>query len=384
MKYDFDKLIDRRGTACVKWDLCPAPDVLPLWVADMDFEAAPCIREALQRRLDHGVFGYVTLPSSYYRALQWWYERYGWTIVRDHVVHTIGVVPALAAIVKALTKPGDAVLLQSPVYNCFFSCITGAGCEVVDSPLVYKAATYHIDFEDLKRKAANPRVKLMLLCNPHNPAGRVWTEEELHRVGEICERNGVFVVSDEIHNGLAMPGHRYTPYATMGFQHFATCVSPSKSFNIAGLQNAAMVIPDDEAREKIATQIQDLEIGIVNPFGVVAFEAAYSPEGAEWLAQLNEYIYANYCHLRQFFADHLPELTVTRLEGTYLVWVECSALGFSDSKALEAALQQKARVWFNAGQMYAPQGSQFLRINIACPRAILTEALTRFHAYVRA
>uniref|UniRef100_UPI003FEFECB1 MalY/PatB family protein n=1 Tax=Phocaeicola sp. TaxID=2773926 RepID=UPI003FEFECB1 len=245
MRYDFDEIIPRRNTNSYKWDSAADADVLPLWVADMDFRTAAPIVEALQRRVAHGIFGYTRVPDAYYDAVtDWFARRHGWTIRRDWMIYTSGVVPALSAVIKALTVPGDKVLVQTPVYNCFFSSIRNNGCGMVSSPLTYEDRTYRMDFEDLERKAADERVKVMLLCNPHNPAGRVWTREELTRLGDICLRHGVTVVSDEIHCELVYPGHTYTPFASLSeefLQHSVTCVSPSKSFNMAGLQIATIV-----------------------------------------------------------------------------------------------------------------------------------------------
>ena len=387
MNYDFDKIVPRRGSASVKWDSCPSEETLPLWVADMDFPAAPCIVDALRRRVEHGVFGYVRVPDSYYDAIiQWFRRRHGWTIEREWLLYTIGVVPAISAILQALTLPGQKVLVQTPVYNCFFSSIRNSGCQIVESPLVYENETYHIDFDDLQRKVADPNVTVMLLCNPHNPAGRVWTRDELLRVAQICLDNQVFVISDEIHNEIVMPGHRYTPYGTLGQQFLlnaAICTSPSKSFNIAGLQNANITIADPQVRARVDRAININEICDVNPFGVEALQAAYSKEGEEWLEQLLAYLHANYLFLCDFFRHHLPQFPVTRLEGTYLVWVDCSTLS-SDSEQLEADLLSKAHVWFNAGAMYSTGKSAFLRINIACPRETLRKALEAFLRYVEA
>ncbi len=382
---NFDTLVNRRGTHSYKWDSCPSDDVLPLWVADMDFQVAPCIVEALQRRAAHGIFGYVRVPDSYYEAvIKWFARRHNWLMKREWIVYTTGVVPAISAIIQALTKPGDKVLVQTPVYNCFFSSIRNNGCELVDSPLVYEQRTYRIDFEDLKKKAADPKVKVMLLCNPHNPAGRVWSEEELRKIADICLENNVFVISDEIHNELVMPGYKYTPFGTMGEKYMnscAICTSPSKSFNIAGLQTSNITIPDSAIRQRVEKSININEVCDINPFGVEALQAAYSPCGEEWLNELLIYLKGNYDFLCAFFQEKLGQLSVTKLEGTYLVWVDCSALNM-DSQVLEEELLNEAKVWFNAGNMYAPGGSPFIRINIACPREILKQALDSFAKYV--
>lgn len=385
MNYNFDEIIPRRGTNSVKWDESDDPTMLPLWVADMDFRAAPCILQALQRKLDHGVFGYALVPESYYQAvIRWFSRRHGWTMERDHILYTTGVIPAVAAILRALTMPSEKVVMLTPIYNCFFSCIRNAGCQLLASPLIYEDNTYHIDFDDFERKISEDNVRVFLLCNPHNPAGRVWTREELTRMGDICMRHGVFVLSDEIHNELVMPGHHYTPFASISPEfalHSAVCTSPSKNFNIAGLQVANVTVADPVLRARINRAINIHETCDISPFAIEALQAAYSEEGEEWLGQLLQYIHGNYLFLCRYLGEHIPQLTVTRLEGTYLAWVDCAALGMS-SVDLERELQAKAHVWFTNGQTYDPSGSTFLRINLACPRSILAEALSRFSAAI--
>ena len=384
MNSPFDNITPRRGTSCVKWDSCDDPEMLPLWVADMDFRAAPCIQQALQRRLDHGIYGYVKVPESYYDSvIRWFSHRHGWNMEREHILYTSGVIPAIAAILQSITKPGDKVMIQTPVYNCFFSLLRNAGNVLVENPLVCKDRYFQIDFEDFERKIVEEDVKVFLLCNPHNPVGRVWTREELTRIGDICLKHNVFVISDEIHNELVFPGHHYTPYASIKpafAEHAAVCTSSSKSFNIAGLQCANITVPDPRVRAAVDKGININETCDVNPFGVVAMQAAYSPEGEEWLGQLMQYIHGNYEYLCEFFDKHLPQLQVTKSEGTYLTWVNCEALGMT-SVELEQKLRTQAHVWFTNGQAYNPSGSTFLRINLACPRAILVEALNRFFRF---
>ncbi|MDD7045482.1 MAG: pyridoxal phosphate-dependent aminotransferase [Prevotella sp.] len=379
MTYNFDKLTERRGTNSYKWDAAPE-GVLPLWVADMDFETAPVIVSALQRRVAHGIFGYTRVPDEYYETVaEWFQRRHGWQIEKEWILYTSGVVPAISAVIKALTVPGDRVIVQGPVYNCFYSSIRNNGCEMVSNSLVYADRTYHIDFDDLEQKAADPKTKLLLLCNPHNPAGRVWTRSELERIGNICLRHGVRVVADEIHCEFAFAGHEYVPYGSLSpeLMHNAiVCNSPSKAFNTAGLQIANIICDDAGIRQKIDRAININEVCDVNPFGVVALMAAYTDEGAEWLAQLKAYLCENYEALCSFFAARLPMFPVTRLEGTYLVWVDCSCLPF-DSEQIEQQLVDHEKVWINAGEMYGEEGKHFIRINIACPRQRLTEGLER-------
>lgn len=384
MKYDFDKTIDRRATNSYKWDSAPE-GVLPMWVADMDFRTAPAIIDALQKRVAHGIFGYTRVPDAYYDAVTSWFSRrHGWNIDREWIIYTSGVVPAVSAVIKALTVPGDKVIVQTPVYNCFFSSIRNNGCEIVSNPLRRTADTYEMDFDALERCAADPRAKVMLLCNPHNPAGRVWTPDELTRLGNICLRNGVTVVADEIHCELVYQGFKYTPFASLSdaFLHRSvTCVSPSKAFNIAGLQIANIVAFDNDLRSRIDKAININEVCDVNSFGVAATIAAYN-EGEEWLNQLVDYLHGNYEAMAEFCRRELPEFPITRLEGTYLVWMDCSSLGMP-SDALEHALLDDARLWLNAGTMYGAEGEGYMRWNIACPRSVMLDGLNRFLNFVR-
>ena len=384
MKYDFDKTIDRRATNSYKWDSAPE-GVLPMWVADMDFRTAPAIIDALQKRVAHGIFGYTRVPDAYYDAVTSWFSRrHGWNIDREWIIYTSGVVPAVSAVIKALTVPGDKVIVQTPVYNCFFSSIRNNGCEIVSNPLRRTADTYEMDFDALERCAADPRAKVMLLCNPHNPAGRVWTPDELTRLGNICLRNGMTVVADEIHCELVYQGFKYTPFASLSdaFLHRSvTCVSPSKAFNIAGLQIANIVAFDNDLRSRIDKAININEVCDVNPFGVAATIAAYN-EGEEWLNQLVDYLHGNYEAMAEFCRRELPEFPITRLEGTYLVWMDCSSLDMP-SDALEHALLDDARLWLNAGTMYGAEGEGYMRWNIACPRSVMLDGLNRFLNFVR-
>ena len=456
MKYDFDKPVNRQGTHCVKWDeptpipsqgeesqdtICdsnattetnqvPLPlggdrgGLIPLWVADMDFEAAPAIREALKKRVEHGVFGYSIVQDSYYDAVISWYaRRHQWHVEREWIQYTTGVVPAISAVIKALTMPGERVLIMTPVYNCFFSSVRNNGCEVVCSPLVAKSSdtpsllTYEVDWEDFERKCADEKCTVFLLCNPHNPAVRVWTREELQRMNDICLRHHVRVVSDEIHCELVMPGHEFVPFGrltptpnpsrgegsldTLSHQGIATeanqaplpsggagggcqgggsypviCCSPSKSFNTAGLQMANIICADQESRRRINRAININEICDVNPFAPLAVEAAYN-ESEDWIDELNQYLWGNYQALLQFFAEQLPQLKVFKLEGTYLVWVDITATGLSADE-IEEKLLREARVWVNSGTMYGTDG--YIRINIATQRARLMEGLRRMAA----
>lgn len=382
MEYDFSSPTERRGTDSYKWDSAPEADIIPLWVADMDFETFPGITEALQRRVAHGIFGYTRVPEAYYEAVcNWFGKHHGWHINREDIIYTSGVVPAVSAVIKALTLPGDQVIVQGPVYNCFFSSIRNNGCEMVSNSLIYNKEELHyeIDFDDLERKLAHERARLMLLCNPHNPGGRVWTRDELTRVAELCHKYGVRVVSDEIHCELTLYDNEYVPFGSLPdeLSHGSiTCCSPSKAFNTAGLQIANIVCRDAEVRNRIDRAININEVCDVNPFGVIALQAAYSDEGYEWLTQLRAYISSNYDLLRERFARELPKCKVMRMEGTYLAWIDCSELHIS-SDEIEEMLMHENKVWVNAGSMYGTEGAAFIRINMACTSELLNEGITR-------
>lgn len=382
MEYDFSRPTERRGTDSYKWDSVPEADIIPLWVADMDFETFPAITEALQRRVAHGIFGYTRVPEAYYEAVcNWFGKRHGWHINREDIIYTSGVVPAVSAVIKALTLPGDQVIVQGPVYNCFFSSIRNNGCETVSNSLIYnkEELRYDIDFDDLERKLAHERARLMLICNPHNPGGRVWTRDELTRVAELCRKYGVRVVSDEIHCELTLYDNEYVPFGSLPdeLSHGSiTCCSPSKAFNTAGLQIANIVCRDAEVRNRIDRAININEVCDVNPFGVIALQAAYSDEGYEWLTQLRAYISSNYDLLRERFARELPKCKVMRMEGTYLAWIDCSELHIS-SDEIEEMLMHENKVWVNAGSMYGTEGAAFIRINMACTSELLNEGITR-------
>jgi cystathionine beta-lyase len=378
MKYDFDSVNNRVGTNSVKWDI--HPDVIPLWVADMDFQVLPEIKEALSRRVEQGIFGYTEVPESYYEAIINWFDRrHHWHIDRSWILYTSGVIPATAAALKAFTLPGEKVLIQTPVYNCFFSSIANCGCEPVENELVREGNTYRIDFADFEKKCADPKTTVFLLCNPHNPAGRVWTKDELERMNEICMRHDVKVISDEIHCELIMPGYTFVPFASISEACADNSVilnSPTKNFNIAGLQIANIICKNREWLRRIDRAVNINETCDVNPFGVIALQEAYN-KGAEWIDELNTYLYDNYKALKDFFHEELPKLEVLKLEGTYLVWVDITALEFTSDEVADKLLKE-AKVWVNSGTMYGRKAGQgYLRINIATPRATLMEGLKR-------
>ena len=380
MNYNFDELVERRGTGCVKWDEISDPDVLPLWVADMDFKAAPAIQEAIRKRAEHGVFGYTVVEDDYYEAvISWFRRRHNWDIRREEILYTTGVVPAMSVAIKALTMPGEKVLILSPDYNCFFSSVRNNGCEVLETILRRTGDTFEVDFEDFEAKCADEKTTVFLLCNPHNPCGRVWTKTELERMNDICMKHGVKVISDEIHCELVMPGYQFQPFAAVSEacrQNSVILNSPSKSFNIAGLQAANIICAQPEWRRRLDRAININEVCDLNPFGPVALIAAYN-ESEDWLDALNEYLWGNYQTLCAFAAEHLPQWKVCRLEGTYLPWIDITATGISSQDYCDDLLSE-AKVWVNPGTMYGPlSGEGYIRMNIACPRSRLLEALER-------
>ena len=405
--YNFDEIVERRGTHCVKWDESPSDEVIPLWVADMDFKAAPAILEAVRKRAEHGVFGYTVVEEDYYVAvINWFRRRHNWRIHREEILYTTGVVPAMSVAIKALTMPGEKVLILSPNYNCFFSSIRNNGCEVLETALIYSSgltrtntdyrkssgetekarvcpsssdARFTIDWGDFEAKCADEKTTVFLLCNPHNPTGRVWTKEELERMNDICLKHNVKVVSDEIHCELIMPGHTFQPFAAVSEACRKNSVilnSPSKSFNIAGLQMANIICSQPEWRRRIDRAININEVCDVNPFGPVALIAAYN-ESEDWIDELNQYLWGNYTVLCDFIGKNLPQWKVCPLEGTYLPWVDVSAMDIPVEELCERLLRE-AKVWINPGTMYGPKsGKGYVRFNIATQRTRLIEALER-------
>ena len=382
MQNNFDEIIPRRNSHSIKWDLAANDDVLPLWVADMDFRTATPILEALEKRVRHGVFGYTKVPQAYFDAITGWFERrHHFGFQKEWTLYATGVVPALTAIIRALTVSGDKVIVQTPVYHCFFNSIRHNDCEIVVNQLKYQEGIYTIDFVDLEEKASDPQVKLLLLCSPHNPVGRVWSREELIRIGNICIEHNVLVISDEIHCDLVFPGYRHIPFASISdefLRHSVTCTAPSKTFNIAGIKVANLHVYDESIRKKIYKAMQRNEICDICPFAVDALIAAYN-EGEEWLDELLPYLHGNYLFLQDFFDKHLPLFPVLPLEATYLVWVDCSVLNCSSTEIAEILLKEE-NVWINPGDMYGHGGENFIRINIACPREMLAEGLQRIQS----
>lgn len=372
MSYNFDELTGRRATGSYKWDSDADPDIIPLWVADMDFRTAPSVTDAVVQRALQGIFGYVSVPDSYYDALVDWFDRkHGWKINRERVIYTSGIVPALSAIIKALVKPGEKVIIQTPAYNCFFSSVRNNGVIIGENTLVREETadgfTYRIDFDNLEKLAAES--KLLILCNPHNPSGRVWSRSELERIRDICRKHGVRVVSDEIHCELTLPGYAYIPYANIDSETIVCC-SPTKAFNIAGLQIANIVCPDERTQAVIDRAINDNEVCDVNPFGPVALQAAYN-KGEDWLDSLKAYLYDNYLLVREAFKGLSK---VCNSEATYLAWIDITPLSMT-SEEVAAKLKAEAKVRIASGTIYAGEG--YIRINYACPQPRLEEALRR-------
>ena len=381
MEYPFDELIERRGTGCVKWDEMSDANIIPLWVADMDFAVAPAIQEAIRKRAAHPVFGYTYVQDDYYEAvISWFLRRHHWTIQREWILYTTGVVPAMSCAVKALTMPGEKVLILSPDYNCFFSSIRNNGCEVAESILRREGNSFVVDWNDFEAKCVDEKTTVFLLCNPHNPTGRVWTRKELERMRDICHQHHVRIVSDEIHCELIMPGYQFCPMGTVD-PDAIILNSPSKSFNIAGLMMANIICQDAATRRRINRAININEVCDVNPFAPIAVKAAYN-ESEEWIDELNQYLWQNYQTLDLFFSEELPQCKVCKLEGTYLVWIDVSALGEPVEQLCERLLN-KGKVWVNPGTMYGTEsGKGYIRINLACPRNRLIEGLKRIKATI--
>lgn len=395
MLSDFDTEVNRQRTGAVKWEVIQDAEnpsrwiqtdayfgerrILPMWVADMDFSCPEPVKNALQERARHGIFGYTQPDEAYFRALiDWMARRHGWDVAKEWVLISHGVVPALHMLVRSFVPPGKKVLVQRPVYYPFFSAIERNNAGVVSNSLVLEDGRYRMDFKDLEKKAADPDVTLAILCSPHNPVGRVWSAEELQTFGEICLAHGVMVVSDEIHGDLVYPGQRFTPYASLDRRladNSVICTAPSKTFNLAGLQTSNIVIPNKGIREQFQDALRANGIFGVNPFGMVACRAAYE-EGEEWLEQLKIYLHRNLCAMMDLFQQQIQHIPVIQPEGTYLVWFDCRALGLNHSELRDLMLN-RAGVFLDEGYIFGPEGSGFERINIACPRSVLLEAVQR-------
>lgn len=384
MPYNFDAVTDRRGTNSMKWDV-PEQE-LPMWVADMDFETAPEIREAIKNRAAHGIFGYTVVPDAWREAVTgWWDRRHGFRMEKDWLVFCTGVVPAISSAVRKLTTVGENVLVQTPVYNIFFNSIRNNGRNVIENRLSYDGTNYHIDWEDLESKLSDPQTTLMLLCNPQNPAGCIWSREELGRIGELCAANHVRVISDEIHCDLTEPGYEYVPFASVSeknAQNSITCIAPTKAFNLAGLQTAAVIVPNADLRYKTERAFNTDEIAEPNAFAIDAAIAAFT-RGDEWLYALRVYLAENRLLVREFLEKEIPEVKLVPSHATYLLWLDCSRIT-EDAAEFCRYLRSETGIYLSAGITYGGNGKQFLRMNIACPALRIKDGLERLRAGVKA
>ncbi|MGC9337699.1 MAG: MalY/PatB family protein [Candidatus Cloacimonadia bacterium] len=389
MKYNFDKIIDRHGTNCLKWDFAGkvfgTSDLLPMWVADMDFEAPPAIIQALQKRAAHGIYGYTGFPDAYYDALiSWLHSHYQWQIKKEWIIYTPGLVPAINFAIQAYTSPKDKIVVPTPVYPPFLKAVKNNQRTLLTSELIYDNSHYTIDFDDLERHFKSG-AKMILLCSPHNPVGRVWTKFELTRLAELCKKYGVLIVSDEIHCDIVYHGFKHIPTASLSediAEQTITLLAPSKSFNIAGLSTSSVIISSDSLREKFVHLLDSLGLHGGNLFGIEAFIAVYT-YGADWLGQLIIYLEQNYKFISQFCKEHIPNITLTKLEGTYLAWLDFKKLHMTQDE-LNDFIKYKAKLGLNNGSTFGPGGNGFMRLNFACPRSILHQGLLRLeHAVNR-
>lgn len=382
MEYDFDTQVDRRRTNSLKWDV--GENELPLWVADMDYKTAPEIIAAIKDRASYGVFGYSTVSEEWYAAIiRWWNKQHHFAMQREWLAFCTGVVPAVSSIVRKLTTVGENVLIQTPVYNIFFNSIRNNGRNVLENALKYKDGVYHVDFEDLERKLSNPQTTMMLLCNPHNPIGKIWDKETLERIGALCQKHHVLVISDEIHCDLTDPGCDYTPFASISEacgDNSITCLSPTKAFNLAGLQTAAVMVPNKALRNKVIRALNTDEIAEPNAFAVQAAVAAFS-KGEAWLLALRNYISGNRQYVQTFLKDELPKLQPVPSQATYLLWIDCGSL-LGDAGEFVRMLRENTGLYLSAGDQYGGNGDRFLRMNIACPKKTLEDAMERLKKFV--
>ncbi|MBQ8706893.1 MAG: pyridoxal phosphate-dependent aminotransferase [Succinivibrionaceae bacterium] len=377
-EFDFDEIVDRLGTDSLKWGIRDGE--LPMWVADMDFRTPSAVTEAIIRRAEHGIFGYSVLPKRWYDAyISWWSTRHGFAVDASWLVFSTGVVPSLSSMVRRLTAVGENVLIQTPVYNIFFNSIVNNGRRVLESPLVYEDGAYRIDFDDLERKLSHSETTLMILCNPHNPVGKIWSREELERIGELCFRHHVTVISDEIHCDLTLPGCGYIPFASVSErcrEISVTCVAPSKTFNMAGLQSSAVIAPNLFLRQRVSRGLNNDEVAEPNAFAVEAAVAAFG-FGAPWLDALRAYLAESRQMVEKFICERVPQVDCVRGEATYLLWLDCRKVT-GDSRRLAAYLRSRTGLWISSGEAYGASGAGFLRLNAACPHSVLMDGLERF------
>lgn len=377
MRYDFDTCIDRRNTNALKWEV--AVGELPMWVADMDFETAPEIKAAIEERAKHGVYGYTIVPDEWYTAhMDWWKNRHGFAMQKDWLIFSTGVVPTISSVVRKLTTPAENVLILTPVYNIFFNSVINNGRRVLESPLKYDGDSYQINFGDLEEKLSDPQTTLMILCNPHNPVGKIWDRDTLERIGELCCRYNVLVLSDEIHCDLTDPGCDYVPFASLTEQcreNSITCIAPTKAFNLAGLQTAAVVVPNKNIRHKVWRGLNTDEVVEPNAFAIDAAIAAFT-KGETWLDELREYIFRNKQIAVDFVEREIPQIRIVPSQATYLLWLDCSRLsGFAGEIARH--IREKTGLYLSEGTQFGGNGTNFLRMNIACPEEVLLDGLKR-------
>ena len=379
MKYNFDEIIDRRNTSSLKWDISEGE--LPMWVADMDFKTAPEITEAIIKRAEHGIFGYSVIPDEWYDAyINWWKTRHGIEYNKNELIFSTGVIPIISSCVRKLTTPGENVLIMTPVYNIFFNCIKNNGRNVSEFALDYMGGEYSIDWERLESALAAPQTSLMLLCNPHNPIGKIWDRDTLAKIGELASDNGVTVISDEIHCDLTDPGCEYIPFAS-GSQkcrdNCVVCVAPTKAFNLAGLQTAAAIVPNPRLRHKVWRALNTDEVAEPNAFAVAAAVAAFT-KGGEWLDELRQYIYENKKLVEDFLSENIPKIKLVPSQATYLLWLDCSCLieNFANSKGIAEFIRRETGLFLSDGVQYG-NGESFLRMNVACPKQLVRDGLER-------
>ncbi len=381
--YNFDKIIERRNTNSLKWDV--AENELPMWVADMDFQTAPQIIDAIKKRTEHGCFGYTEIPEEWYQAyIDWWDTRHDFRMKKEWLMFCTGVIPAISSIVRKLTTPAEKVLVQTPVYNIFFNSIINNGRRVVENRLIFDGTNYRIDFEDLEQKLSDPQTTMMILCNPHNPIGKVWDSDTLEKIGRLCADNHVIVVSDEIHCDITDPGVGYLPFASVSDtcrDHSITCIAPTKAFNIAGLHTAAISVPNEALRQKVRRGINTDEVAEPNAFAVDAAIAAFT-QGAEWLDSLRAYLYENKQYAVNFVQNEIPQVSIIPSEATYLLWIDCKDLQ-RNAKDIAKSIRKNTGLYLSAGSQYSGNGRDFLRMNIACPRSLLRDGLERLKTGVQ-
>lgn len=378
MSYDFDTPVDRRGTDSYKWDVKDGE--LPMWVADMDFKTAPEITAAIQKRAEHGVYGYSVVPDEWYSAVTgWWQRRHSFNIEKEWLIFCTGVVPAVSSIVRKLTTVAEKVVLLSPVYNIFYNSIVNNGRRVLECPLAYSDGVYGIDWDGLETALSDTQTTMLIFCNPHNPVGKIWDRDTLARIGEMCSRNHVTVISDEIHCDITDPGRGYVPFASVSEtcrSISVTCVAPTKCFNMAGLQTAAVIVPDEALRNKVNRGLNTDEIAEPGTFAVTAAVAAFN-KGGEWLDALREYIYRNKTRVRDFVTKELPDVCLVHSEATYLLWLDCKKFAKHRAKELADFIREDTGLYLSAGNQYGFGGDSFLRLNVACPRTVLEDGLER-------